>query len=194
MRRLAPSTAARWSGPPREAKLASVSDCMVLRLPDLPLSRPIGRLAWRWPDGDISGLVYRLGVDPLPHVVLAYGRIRQLVAFVPCAESGIIGRSFLCACSCRTQRLYLPRNGAAWRCKWCYRLTPAGDRHECRGRVNASARYVRWATIASRSRVAREQTRAPGAWLFGPAPEWSTMDAPPPLASWAGTIAPIHRF
>ena len=194
MRPLAPTRPVRWSGPPREASQPSMADCMVIGMADLPMRRPIGRLAWRWPDGNISALVYRLGTDPFPHVMLAYGRIRQFVAFVPKYKSGWTSRAFFCACGHKTQRLYMPRNGDTWRCKWCYRLTPVSHRHEGRVSRRTLSHATRWATIAARSRIGREQPRAPGAWLFGPSPEWATMGDPPPLASWAGTIAPIHRF
>ena len=194
MRPLQTSAGARWSGPPCEAKQIPLVDCLELRLPDLPMRRPIGRLAWRWPDGSVSGLVYRLGVAPLPHVVLAMGDTRQLVAFVPMARSGWVGRAFFCACGHKTQRLYLPRNGSLWRCKWCYRLSPAINRHEGRVSQRTLAHSVRWATIAARSRVAREQPRAPGAWLFGPSPEWSALDDPPALAQMRATVGAVHRF
>jgi hypothetical protein len=194
MEALSRSRPARWAGPPKEASQTSVADCMQLRLPMLPLTRPIGRLAWRWPDGSVSGLVYRLGVDPCPHVVLAMGEVRQLVAFVPMSRSGWVGRAFFCACGHKTQRLYLPRNGSLWRCKWCYHLTPSIDRHEGRVSQRTLAHSVRWATIAARSVSSRQQPRAPGAYLFGPGADWSTLDSSPPKGQWASAIAPIHRF
>ena len=167
---------------------------MRLRLSDLPLDRPIGRLAWRWPDGGVSGLVYRLDVDPVPHVTLSFGDIRQLVAFIPGSRDGWTTRAFLCSCGHRTRILYMPRNGDLWRCKWCYRLTPAIDRDEGRVSQRTLGHCVRWATIAARSRVVREQPRAMGAALFGPSAEWSTMDEVPPLAPMRATVGEVHRF
>lgn len=194
MNPLIQSSAARWAGPPCEAKQTPSADCLRLRLPDMPLTRPIGRLAWRWPDGSVSGLVYRMTVDPIPHIILAYGDTRQIVPLIPGSRAGWVTRAFLCPCGHRTRILYLPRNGASWRCHMCHRLTPASHRHEGRVSCRALAHATRWAAITARARSSRAQPRAPGAYLFGPSMEWSTLDDPPPLAAMRATVGDVHRF
>lgn len=194
MQQLVRSTRPRWYGPPCEAKQPSAADCLRLRLPDMPLARPVGRMAWRWPDGTVSGLVYRIGTDPAPHALLAYGSTRQIVPLVPGSRSGWVTRAFLCACGHRTRILWLPRHATKWRCKVCHQVTPAVDRHESRYAAKSLSRATRWATITARARSTRAQPRAAGAHLFGPSMEWATLDDPPPAGHYSAAVGPLNRF